>query len=427
VPLQSAVQVPMRDGTRLDCDLNLPGTPTGQTAPGTFPGLVVEFTPYIAIRPLYNTEAQYFASRGYGAIVCNVRGTGRSGGTWQGTNSAIENQDNYDLIEWMAAQPWSNGRIGQTGFSYGGMTSYRVASLQNPHLLAIAPQQSQADLYSDVIYPGGIYSTPGGPLNNWPPTGALLSGGRIDPVAEYASQLVHPLRQEGWKQVSVSDKYDQIKVPVLAFGGWDDAFFRAGMVRNQQALADHSWAVFGPWHHAEVIGWPACGVPQLAIFCNSTETVKPGALLAWFDHWVAQVPGAPLPSARVTSYEGPVGVGTGWHEFSSWEPMQDNEHGRQGELALRTDGSLNHAPAKPGRATFSEPVEPDAPGGSVAFTTDPLRSDQVLAGAVDLHLEVSLSTDDANFYAELIDGRQRRLPQGQPPRLGRVPQPPPAG
>ena len=415
-PVRSNIKLPMRDGTPLDCDLTLPGTPDGQVIPGRFPGLVVEFTPYVVFRGLYNSEAAYFASRGYAAMVCNIRGTGLSGGTWQGTNSAIENEDNYELVEWMAAQPWSNGRIGQTGFSYGGMTSYRVAALQPPHLVAIAPQESQADLYKDVLYPGGIYSTPGGIMNNWPATGAFLSGGRIDPAAEFARQLNHPLYHENWAQVSVAAKYDQIKVPVLGFGGWDDAFFRSGMVRNQQALADHSWAVFGPWTHGQVIGWPASAAPQLAGVCNTTETVKPGALLAWFDHWVAQIPGAPLPSARVTSFEGPVGTGTGWKEFDSWEPVKGKKNGRQGELALTSDGELQHAAGKPGRVTFSEPLEPTAPGGSVAFTTRPLTEDHVLAGAVDLHLEVTLDQADAHFHAELIDvapdGREKVVNDG---------------
>jgi predicted acyl esterase len=397
VPVQSSISVPTRDGTPLQCDLNLPGDASGAVVPGRYPSLVLEFTPYIAARALYNIEAQYFTSRGYAAIVCNVRGTGGSGGTWGGVNTAVEARDNYDLVEWMAAQPWSNGRVGQAGESYGGMTGYRVAALQPPHLVTIAPQQSHSSLYTDVIFPGGIYATAGGTLNNWPDVAFRLSGGAIDPATQYALDASHPRLDDYWKQIAINTKYDKIKVPVLAFGGLDDPLFRAGMVENYLGLQDQTWAVFGPWVHASPINWPSCRFS--ATFCNTVETVPPGAVLAWFDRWLAQMPEAPLPSARLTAYEGPVGVGAGWRETDCWSPLSSEYT----TLALQGNRDLVPPPGKKGSVSFSQPRQPSEPGGSLTFSTAALRSDQVIGGYGKLDLVATLSASDANFHVELLD------------------------
>ena len=147
--------VPMRDGVRLGCDLHLPAR-DGAPLPGRFPSIIYEVTPYTAATALYLEQGEYFAARGYGAITCNVRGTGRSGGSFPQPNQPAEATDAYDLVEWVAAQPWSNGRVGQTGESYGGMMTYRAAASRAPHLVAAVPQQAPNDLYLDDVYPGGV-------------------------------------------------------------------------------------------------------------------------------------------------------------------------------------------------------------------------------------------------------------------------------
>ena len=64
--------------------------------------------------------------------------------------------DGYDSIEWIARQPWSDGRVGMIGVSFGGITQLVTAARRPPHLLAIAPSSATSDLYRDVVYPGGI-------------------------------------------------------------------------------------------------------------------------------------------------------------------------------------------------------------------------------------------------------------------------------
>jgi uncharacterized protein len=159
--VKSHVFVPMGDGTPIHCVLGQPAV-NGAAAPGQFPALITSYTPYGGLSVLGALPGDdYWASRGYVAMSCDVRGTGYSGGVWQGLLSAVENQDNYELLAWMRRQEWSNGRLGQLGVSYGGMTAMRVASLNPPGLLAISPVAAEDDLYREDIYPGGIKSTTG--------------------------------------------------------------------------------------------------------------------------------------------------------------------------------------------------------------------------------------------------------------------------
>jgi putative CocE/NonD family hydrolase len=164
--VKSNVFVPMRDGTPIHCLLARPAQ-NGVATPGRFPSLITNYTPYGAaqVTGAVGGTSQlpgddYWASHGYAAMSCDIRGTGGSGGTWQGILTAIENQDDYDLLQWMRRQPWSNGRLGQLGVSYGGMTSMRVMSLHPPGLLAVSPLSAQDDLYREDIYPGGSSPPP---------------------------------------------------------------------------------------------------------------------------------------------------------------------------------------------------------------------------------------------------------------------------
>lgn len=397
--VETHVFVPTRNpAVQLGCDLYRPGHGSTPDS-GRFPGIVAEFTPYYTLRSTnFSLEGNYFAGRGYNVIVCNVRGTGDSGGTWTQLNSPMEAEDNYDLIEWLAAQPWSDGKVGQQGESYGGFTTYRVAALQPPHLVAIAPQQSQDNVYTNAAYPGGIWTTPGiygtGAINSWPPVAQALSGGRIDAAEEWATWKNHPTQDAFWDQIAVSTRYDQIKAPILAAGGWQDMWFRKSMIGNYEALKSHTWITYGPWTHATPYGYEGC----LAL-CVSNDAMPPGALLAWWDHWLEQNPSAPLPQMRFTTYEGPMGIGAGWQQLPDWPPA-DVQNQR---LYPGAHGQLAAAQSEPGQVSFTEPNSPSLPNYSVSFTSTPLASGTVLAGSAHLHLIATLGATDANFYAQLDD------------------------
>lgn len=140
-----------RDGTTLSAFVTLPGPADD----GPYPTLV-EYSGYSPSRPGGNDPNRLvLPTVGYALVQVNVRGTGCSGGSFDAFEP-IQSLDGYDIIETVAAQPWS-GKVGMYGVSYAGIMQLHVASTQPPSLAAIAPM-SVLDEVGSVLYPGGIYN-----------------------------------------------------------------------------------------------------------------------------------------------------------------------------------------------------------------------------------------------------------------------------
>ncbi len=101
-------------------------------------------------------DTGFFVSRGYVHVIADVRGSGDSGGTYN-FQGKIEQQDGYDLIEWIAAQPWCDGNVGMLGMSYFAVVQNLVAAQRPPSLKAIAPYEAYTDRYRHSVYHGGIF------------------------------------------------------------------------------------------------------------------------------------------------------------------------------------------------------------------------------------------------------------------------------
>jgi predicted acyl esterase len=197
-------------------------------------------------------------------------------------------------------------------------------------------------------------------------------------------------------------RIDSIRVPILTIAAWEDPNFRSGALDDIEAGLDKTWVIYGQWPHRS----PVALEPN----CDSCvpEPLPSGVLLAWFDHWVQQLPNIPLPPKPMfISEEGPRGTGKPrWRELT-WNPATNTTPSYQ----LGSDNTLTATATATAAAMFHEPAEPkDAgataptqPGESAAFTTAPLSADHVLVGHAALHLRATLSAADASFYVELID------------------------
>lgn len=395
---RSEVEVPMEDGTKIACTLSRPANNFGMAARGKFPGLVVEFTPYALLQSFFKNEAAFFTRRGYNTLVCTMRGTGQSEGTWDHAMTSQENKDAVELVEWLGTQSFSNGRVGQFGESYGGYTSYGVAieGSDSKYLKAVAPLQSPGGLYNDVIYPGGIKSTEGGTIDNWPGVAVMMTYGAVVPETEYAAGREHPTFDDFWQDGNLANRANEINVPVLSVGGWNDVYFRSGTLSMIEGALDKTWAIYVPFTHIYPVN-VAEGEPIAA-------ALPSGVLLAWFDKHVMGLDNVPIPAQPTfVSFEGPFGVnidmGNGYQEVD-WNDVLANPTALTYQLGA--DGTLSSG-ASSGTVTFHEPAEPTDANGSVTFTTAPLGTDHVLLGHPTLTLEATLSANDANFYAELID------------------------
>ena len=144
------VMAPMRDGVNLLADIFRPNTLARYPvliAASPYPRQIQDLG-----APMGFIEAgasDFFVPRGYVHVIANLRGTGGSGGTF-GFFDGQERKDMYDLVEWAAQQPWSDGNVGMVGISYFAMTQLEAAVERPPHLKAIMPVAATFDLYDSA-------------------------------------------------------------------------------------------------------------------------------------------------------------------------------------------------------------------------------------------------------------------------------------
>ena len=158
----------MRDGVKIAVDIYLPdGLEPGQTIPTllhqTRYWRAIEYRWLVSVfkedgpRGLIGSYAKRFLQHGYAWVDVDVRGSGASFGTRPIAYSPKEIQDGAEIVDWIIAQPWSNGKVGAMGISYSGGTAEMLLANQHQAVKAVAPMFSGFDLYSEIIFPGGIH------------------------------------------------------------------------------------------------------------------------------------------------------------------------------------------------------------------------------------------------------------------------------
>ena len=156
------VYVTMRDGIKLAVDIYRP------EAEGRYPAIQSMATyikemqqwPPILSHSIEAGATGFFVPKGYVHVIASARGSGLSQGQFNWYD-ITEQQDGYDLIEWIAQQPWCNGSVGMIGDSYYARTQCLVAAQQPPHLKCIAPYDGGTDDYRDCRQQGGL------PFTSW--------------------------------------------------------------------------------------------------------------------------------------------------------------------------------------------------------------------------------------------------------------------
>ncbi|MDP6714310.1 MAG: CocE/NonD family hydrolase, partial [SAR202 cluster bacterium] len=282
------VEIPMRDGTTLRANITRPD------AEGQFP-VLLERTPYNKEAGSENIvgSPEYYASRGYIVVIQDVRGRFASAGEFYPfrDDGAGVNRDGYDTVEWLAAQPWCNGKIGTIGGSYSGATQYRNALSRPPHLAAMFIRESSADYYHEWVYRGGAFEL--GFNMGWARSNTLSNlshlaeGDDIERHREilegvnaaaddwhgrlpiyptpymtglsdwYNEWLDNPTDGSYWWQFSVEKFHDQIQTPIYHLGGWFDIFLN-GTLKNYMGIKKRARTdkarqsqklIVGPWVH----------------------------------------------------------------------------------------------------------------------------------------------------------------------------------
>lgn len=325
-----SVYVPMPDGVRVAIDYFIP-TAGGVEASDPLP-TILHYTRYTRTFLIANEngEAQLLAQgerdpilqhmlhRGYTVAVADARGTGASFGVHNGAFSVEETADSYQIVEWIAAQPWSDGNVGMQGRSYPGMTQYQAATQAPPALKAIFAEMAGPTPY-DFVFRGGTYknefidtwgagtkaadlSTRAAPVDD-DPNGAV----RDAAVAEHAGNLwaqdlvgteaaafrdwIHETEtaRADWNTTGTIDDLEAIDASGIAIYhlvGWYDIYTSQQPMLYASLQAAPQKMMIGPWIHSGGYG----GVLHKAEF------------LRWYDHWLKGIDNGVMDEPPVHYY-----------------------------------------------------------------------------------------------------------------------------
>jgi uncharacterized protein len=444
------VQIPMRDGVHLAANVFLPGKP------GRVPA-ILERTPYgkgTAITPNY----QALVDHGYAVVAEDVRGRYGSEGIFDPLRQ--ESRDGDDTLNWIARQSWSNGRIGMTGGSYRGIVQWKAALTGNPHLKAIFPVVSGYDDYRDRFYSTGGAMKLGNRLL-WMSENLKAPGYQPDfsryvlhlplrtadiaatgwSTRMYREAAAHPAFDTFWRELSVKEQLERIRIPVFAVGGWYDNFVQSDL-EAYAALHETEGlnrVLIGPWPHNMSYQFPGTDFgPQSHVPVRRLQ-------IEWFDQWL-------MGKDTELASKPPVKVflmgSNRWLEDEKWPPQDARAvafylDGEGRANSMDGDGTLTErAPRHQAQDHYVfDPRDPvPTRGGAVCcnpkvfswgpmdqrpverrndvlvYTTRPLREDTDVIGPVRALLYVATSARDTDFTAKLVDvapdGYARNLTDG---------------
>ncbi len=159
-------------------------------------------------------DPAWWTGHGFTVVNADSRGCGHSDGTGN-LLSRQEAEDTYDLVQWIADQPWCDGRVVMLGVSYLAISQYAVAALQPPALRAICPWEGFTDAYRDLTFPGGVRET--GFTRMW---SRNVRRGTRQAYDLERMQDAHPLRDDFWR--SLVPDLSAITVPMLVCGSFSD-------------------------------------------------------------------------------------------------------------------------------------------------------------------------------------------------------------
>ena len=449
------IRVAMRDGVHLDTNVFHP------LGGARYPTILIR-TPY-GKGADFNPGYQSFIDHGYAVVVQDVRGRYDSAGEFRPLEQ--EGPDGYDTLDWIARQPWSNGKVGMIGGSYLGIAQWKVAVLDNPHLKAIFPVVSGYDDYLDRFYSPGGASKLGHRLLWFSEN--LLEPGLARPRFEsyvshlplrtadraatgltlnlYQTALDHPAYDAFWKNLSIREKIDRVHVPVFSVGGWYDNFVESDL---QAFAALHKGGGRPDPQHRIMIGpWPHNMSTKLAVdYGDDSSAPIRSYQIEWFDHWLKGTPEdsahyspATWHKTRSEMDEAPVHIfvmgANRWRDEQEW-PLARTRYtplylgGKGHANTLNGDGTLDWKPKKKDTADqfIYDPHRPvPTVGGPVCcnpkvfswgpldqrlvearqdvlvYTSAPLKHDFEVTGPVKLLLYVASNAPDTDFTAKLVD------------------------
>jgi len=407
--------VAMRDGVKLATDVYVPD------GEGPWPVIFLRFPYNKALGAGVGPDAN---RRGYVFVAQDTRGRFASEGEnlpFDADGHADGRWDGFDSAQWIAQQPWCNGKIGTWGGSAGAITQYFLAGTGPSNVVSQHLTVGTGSLFRNGIYRGGIFRK--AMIEDW------LTGTKF---ADYALDLWttnYPYTQY-WRDREITDRFDQVKAAGVHIGGWYDIFAQATVdaflgYQNEggPAARGRQKLIMGPWTH---------GVLQE----NAGDLTFPGAKTTpgevhdpwkWFAATLKGEANGLVEAPTVTYYVmGAVGEtgapGNEWRTADQWPPVATQAR----TLHLRADRTASFAPPT-GGGVLGYTSDPENPVPSVGgyeltipagpkdqqsiesrtdllvFTSEPLAEPLEIIGNVTAKLRLKCDTPDADLIIRLCD------------------------
>lgn len=410
------VMIPMRDGVHLSTWVYFP--------PGKGPFGVIYQQRYVDITSRGSrAECAKLATITKCVVALqNFRGSHESEGTFILYRSLglSEHKDGYDTVEWLAKQPWSNGKVGTYGGSQGGTSQNFLAANQPPHLVAQYLTDYGVSLFHDAYREGGITRA-----RRFLERNVIHARVREDGIAAMNDQLQHPAYDDWWKQEDTSYFFDKMNYPSVMLGGWFDPVNK-GVIRGwhgrEKFFPGRQWLVLGPWNHGgSYRGNGKVGdleFPAVSVFDVRAHMAK------FFGHYLYGEQNGVTDEPRVRYYvmgacgetDAPGHVWRTAREFPPADAKQTSFYfSAKGELAsdAPADGESSSTytsdPYHPNKvsgdsypgAKDQRPYEQH--GDVLTFTTSPLKKPTEWTGLVTAKLWVSSIAKDTDFIVRVTD------------------------
>jgi putative CocE/NonD family hydrolase len=444
VDWQWGVKIPLRDGVHLNATVY---RPAGQKEPRP---CLFTLTPYIG--ESYHDRGMYFAAHGYPFLTVDVRGRGNSEGSFH--PMIQEAKDGYDIVEWLAKQPYCNGKISMWGGSYAGYDQWATAKEFPPHLSTIVPVASPA---AGVDFPGRnnlpypydmqwLTYTSGhtgqvrlfgddafwvGAFRRWSESGSSFRS--LDtfvgnPSAIFQEWVSHPDQDAYWDAYNpTAQQYAQLQLPILTITGmYDDdqpgalAHYRRYMQAASAKGRARHYLVIGPWDH------PGTRTPKQEFlglkFGPASLVDLPQLHLDWYRYTMENGPRPEFLRKSVAYY---VSGAERWRYADTLEAVTATsrpfflDSSGDGARTLYAAGDL--APGRPGRgAPDRYRYDPNdvsmaklesesnldvvtdqqvvlANDAKVVYVSAPFEQDQELSGFFRLQAWISIDRPDTDF------------------------------
>ncbi len=432
------IRIPMGDGGSLAADVYLPGE-------GKFPTvLTITMSSKQKCASMYYPRGDFYYSGNYALVCVERRGSFGSANNARRDGLNPDGQDGHDVVEWIAKQPWSDGKIGMWGASNQGKIQYATAMTNPRHLTCIMPAETRPETREyrsigvpyDSAYPGGVLRlemVENAVDDEEAKAGQPGTGG----MANMARK--HPL-DDGFfsRRPKGAPTLADVKIPLMAVGSWFDNDINRATVRlfgrllseTDAAVRKHHRLLIGPWTHTGVYRDGKQG--QLE-FTGASEVYRrrekeffdhwlrgsgdgPRDVVSWYqmgeDQWRSADSFPPAGSTQVTFYLQP---NSGLSSSKTSGSKGSAEFRGDPENLVPTVGGQNKQ-RQYGKGPWDQRAKVESHPDVLTYTSEPLSDDLAVAGDINFEAFVSSDAEDTDVAFRLTDvfpdGRSMLLRDG---------------